>query len=48
MLFVTLYTAFNVGVLLFEAIERWVPDPVRRGFAGTTRPSACAAVWRAC
>lgn len=33
-LFVTLYTtAFNVGVLLFEAIERWVPDPVRRGFA---------------
>lgn len=32
-MFVTLYTtAFNVGVLLFEAIERWVPDPVRRGF----------------
>jgi hypothetical protein len=32
-MFVTLYTvAFNVGVLLFEAIERWAPDPVRRGF----------------
>jgi hypothetical protein len=32
-LFVTLYTtAFNVGALLFEAIERWAPDPVRRGF----------------
>lgn len=32
-MFVTLYTvAFDVGVILFEAIERWVPDPVRRGF----------------
>ena len=27
-LFVTLYlTAFNVGVLLFQFIERWLPDP---------------------
>lgn len=32
-MFVTLYiTAFNVGLLLFEAVERWVPDTVRRGF----------------
>lgn len=35
-MFVTLYTAtFNVGVILFEAIERWVPDPARRGFGGS-------------
>src|SRR5438128_189439 len=27
-LFVTLYvTAFNVGTLLFQFIERWLPDP---------------------
>ena len=29
-MFVTLYTtAFNVGVLLFQVIERWIPDPAR-------------------
>ena len=34
-MFVTLYvTAFNVGTILFESIERWVPDPARRGFTG--------------
>jgi hypothetical protein len=32
-MFVTLYiSAFNVGVLLFQAIERWAPDPVRSGY----------------
>jgi hypothetical protein len=44
-MFVTLYvTAFNVGVVLFEAIERWVPDPVRRGSSSSaTPPNARAA-----
>jgi hypothetical protein len=31
-LFVTLYvTAFNVGALLFQFVERWMPDPATRG-----------------
>ena len=36
-LFVTLYTsAFNVGAMLFQFIERWLPDPATaRGWSGS-------------
>jgi hypothetical protein len=38
-LFVTLYvTAFNVGALLFQFIERWLPDPAMSpGYSGADR-----------
>ena len=38
-MFVTLYlTAFNVGAILFQLIERWLPDPaVAPGYSGYDR-----------
>lgn len=43
-LFVTLYvTAFNVGALLFQFIERWLPDPaLSPGYSGVDRFNARA------
>ena len=47
-LFATLYaTAFNVGALLFQFIERWLPDPARVGwdrYSADTVRGAVAAV----
>jgi hypothetical protein len=38
-LFVTLYTtAFNVGVVLFELIERWLPDRLRDHYSSDYSP----------
>jgi hypothetical protein len=37
-LFATLYTStFNAGAVLFELIEKWLPDPMRRYGPGFTR-----------
>ena len=43
-MFVTLYvTAFNVGAILFQLIERWLPDAaLARGYAGFDRFNARA------
>jgi hypothetical protein len=50
-LFVTLYTsAFNVGAMLFQFIERWLPDPRPRaaGRAAGSRRAVCATPRRHC
>src|SRR5436309_7930062 len=42
-LFVTLYvTAFNVGALLFQFIERWLPDPAITRYSSADRFNARA------